>query len=87
VEWEKLVEMVLANFDKDRYQVLLRQLDALKQTSSMLEYHTEFEKMAHRILLYNLVIGGTILITRFISGLHEDIRSAISLHHRRMLIL
>ena len=84
VEWEKLAEMVLAKFDKDRYQVLLRQLDALKQTSSVLEYYTEFEKLAHGILLYNPVIDDTILVTQFISGVREDIRSAILLHRSRM---
>ena len=84
MEWEKLAEMVLAKFDKDRYQVLLRQLDALKQTSSVLEYYTEFEKLAHGILLYNPVIDDTILVTQFISGVREDIRSAILLHRSRM---
>jgi len=46
-DWDQLCNLVLTKFDKDRYQILLRQLDTLKQTTSVLEYQTEFEKLAH----------------------------------------
>ena len=38
VDWSKLYELVMAKYDKDQYQILLRQMDSLKQTSSVLEY-------------------------------------------------
>jgi hypothetical protein len=37
-DWTKLCDPVMAKYDKDQYQVLLRWLDSLKQTTSVLEY-------------------------------------------------
>jgi hypothetical protein len=74
---------VLTKFDKDQYQILLRQLDALKQTASVLEYQTEFEKLAHGVLMYNPAFNDMFFVTRFVGGLHEDIRSPILLHRPR----
>jgi hypothetical protein len=45
------LQLVLVKFDKDQYQILPRQFDALKQTASVMKYHTEFEKLAHGLLL------------------------------------
>jgi hypothetical protein len=45
-----------------------------------MEYHAEFKKLAHGLLLYNPAIDDTIFITRFIGGLRDDIRSALLLH-------
>ena len=67
-------------FDKDQYQLLLRQLDGLKQTGSVVEYQTAFEQLAHGILLYNPAFDDIYFVTRFIGGLKEEIRSAILLH-------
>lgn len=71
---------MLAKFDKDQYQIVLRQLDSLKQTASVLEYQTEFKKLAHGVFLYNPAIDDTFFMTRFVGGLREDIRSPILLH-------
>jgi hypothetical protein len=46
----------------------------------MSEYHAEFEKLAHRVLLYNPAIDDTFFVTRFVGGLRDNIRSAILLH-------
>lgn len=79
-DWDQLCNLVLAKFDKDQYQIILHQLDSLKQTTSILEYQTEFEKLAHGVLLYNSAIDDTFFMTRFVGGLREDIRSPILLH-------
>ncbi|CAD6334713.1 unnamed protein product [Miscanthus lutarioriparius] len=52
-DWSKLCDLVFDKYDKDQYQQQLRQLEMLKQTSSVAEYHAQFEKLAHGILLYN----------------------------------
>ncbi|CAD6218673.1 unnamed protein product [Miscanthus lutarioriparius] len=79
-DWDQLCNLVLAKFDKDQYQILLRQLDSLKQTASVMEYHAEFEKLVHGVLLYTPAIDDTFFVTWFINGLHDDIRSPILLH-------
>jgi hypothetical protein len=70
----------MAKYDKDQYQNLLRQFDSLKQTTSVLEYQAAFEKLAHGIVLNNPAINDTFFVTRFVSGLREDIRAPLMLH-------
>lgn len=79
-DWKQLCDMVMKKYDKDQYQILLRHLDALKQTASVKEYQDEFEQLPHGVLLYNLAIDDTFFVTRFVSGLREDIRVPILLH-------
>ena len=82
-DWDRLCELVMTKFDKDQYEILLRQLHTLKQTASVTNYHAEFEKLVHGVLLYNSAIDDTFFVTRFVGGLRDDIRSAILLHRPR----
>lgn len=71
---------MFAKFDKDQYQTQLRHLEALKQTSIVSEYQRRFDELAHGILLYNSAFDDTFLVTKFLGGLKEEIRSAILPH-------
>lgn len=82
-DWEELCGLVIAKFNKDQYHVLLKQFDSIKQKGSVDEYHAEFERLAHRLLLYNSNYDDTYFVTRFVVGLKEDIRSVICLHRPR----
>jgi dsDNA-specific endonuclease/ATPase MutS2 len=66
-DWDKLCELVMAKFDKDQYQILLRQLDMLKQTAYVQEYQVEFDKLSHGVLLYNPAFDETFFVTRFMA--------------------
>lgn len=46
----------------------------------MQEYFEQFKKLAHWILLYNPTYGDVYFVTRFLAGLKEEIRAAITLH-------
>ena len=81
-DWAKLCELVFAKYDKDQYALMLRHLEALKQTSSVIEYQQHFEELAHGIILYNPAFDDTYLVTRFLGGLKE-IRVAIALHQTK----
>lgn len=59
--------MVFEKFDKDQYPLLLGQFDTIRQ-------------LAHAILLYNPAFNDTYMVTKFVGGLKEEIRSAIMLH-------
>lgn len=48
-----------------------------------MEYQRRFEESAHGILLYNPAFDDTFLVTKFVGGLKEEIRSAILLHRPR----
>jgi hypothetical protein len=72
--------LVFAKFDKDQYQNQLRQLESLKQTGSVQAYYEQFEKLVHGVLLYNPTYDDVYFVTRFMTGLKETIRVAITLH-------
>ena len=52
----------------------------LRQTGSVAEYLERFEQLSHGILLYNSSYDDTYFVVRFLGGLKEEIRTAISLH-------
>lgn len=79
-DWEQFCAKVFERFDKDQYPKQLKQLDALKQTSSVEEYLKQFEKLVHGILLYNNAYDDVYFVTRFVAGLKPKLRTAIALH-------
>ena len=62
VDWSKLCELVFAKYAKDQYSLMLRQLDALKQSNFVTEYQHRFEELAHGIILYNPTFDDTYLV-------------------------
>lgn len=55
----------------------------LRQSGTVAEYHAQFEKLAHGVLLYNPSYDHVYFVTRFLTGLKEEIRTAIALHRPR----
>jgi hypothetical protein len=82
-DWDQLCELVFMKFDKDQYQIHPKQLESLKQSGSVAEYHAEFKKLAHGVLLYNPAYDDVYFVTRFVAGLKEEIRTAIALRRPR----
>jgi len=60
--------------------LVLKQFESISQNASVAEYIAEFEESAHNLLLYNPNYDETYFVTRFLTGLREDIRSGIVLH-------
>jgi len=80
LDWDKFCQNVFDRFDWDQYHLQLRQLDTLRQTGSVSEYLEKFEQLSHGILLYNPSYDDTYFVVRFLGGLKDDIRTAITLH-------
>ncbi|CAN6252343.1 unnamed protein product [Urochloa humidicola] len=78
--WEALHTAVCQRFDKDQYQLHMKQLDNLKQTASVAEYHAQFEQLTHDIMLYNSNYDDTFLVTHFLGGLRNEICAPLALH-------
>lgn len=78
--WDELCLAVCTRFDKDQYQIHMKQLAALKQTSLVAIYLEQYEKLAHNILLYNDSYDDVFMVTHFLGGLKEEIRAPIILH-------
>lgn len=78
-------QFVISCYDKNQYQIQLRQLQALKQTDSVTTYHSQFEELSHGILRYNPSYDEPFFVTQFLGGLKEEIRSAIALHRPKTM--
>lgn len=63
----------MERFDKNQYQILLKQFEALKQKGSVEEYQAAFEKLAQGLLLYNSNYDDTYFVNCFVTGLKEEI--------------
>lgn len=83
MEWSQLCDLVMEKFDKNQYQILLRQFDALKQKGSVLEYQTAFEKITQGLLLYNDGYDDTYFMNRLVARLKEKIHFVIALHRAK----
>jgi hypothetical protein len=70
----------MGKFDGDQYQLLLNQFEHIRQSGSVEEYMEDFGKLAHGILLYNNNYDDTYFVTRFVTGLKDEIRRVIVLH-------
>jgi hypothetical protein len=51
-DWPTLCKLVMGQFDKDQYPLILK-FEATIQSTSVQEYIIEFEQAAHNLLLYN----------------------------------
>lgn len=80
LNWDKFCQVVFDHFDRNQYQLQLRQLDDLRQTGSVADYLEKFEQLSRGILLYNASYDDTYFVVRFLGGLKEEICSAILLH-------
>jgi hypothetical protein len=58
----------------------MKLFDNLRQTSSVTEYHAQFDQLAHSIMLYNPSYDDTFFVVRFLHGLKDEIRAPIALH-------
>ena len=52
----------------------------MRQTGSVADYQAKFEQLAHSILLYTPAYDDVYFVTKFLSGLKEEIRAPITLH-------
>jgi hypothetical protein len=81
--WPDLCVAVEKKFGKDRYQLDMRELLAIKQTTDVLDYASKFEQITHRILIHNGSIDEIFFVQKFLDGLKYNISNAISLHKPR----
>jgi len=82
-DWEEFCSLVLARFDRNQYQTHMKQFDSLKQTTSVDDYYNKFIELSHHILLYNPAYDHVFFVNRFLTGLKDEIRTAITLHRSK----
>ena len=81
--WPDLCVAVDQKYGRDLYQNYMRDLLAIRQTSSVLEYAERFEQAKHRVLVHNSSIDDVFFVQKILDGLRYNIGNAITLHKPR----
>ncbi|CAN6360906.1 unnamed protein product [Urochloa humidicola] len=82
-DWPQLCFAVEQKFGRDLYQNDMRDLLAIKQTSTVLEYAERFESAKHKVLVHNKDMGEVFFVQKFLDGLYFSISDVISIHRPR----
>ncbi|XP_073362615.1 uncharacterized protein [Aegilops tauschii subsp. strangulata] len=77
--WEQFRQAILLEFDVDVYRQKMKELMLLKQVDTVEEYKQQFLQLVYTVKLYEPTISDTFLVTRFVLGLKEELRSAVEL--------
>ena len=85
MEWEHFCTTVCEQFERNEFTVLLRQLFHLKQTDSVTDYTTKFTEIMHSLLAHSTTWDPALFPSRFVDGLHDDIRDVVLVHNPKDL--
>ena len=77
ITWEELAKVILLRFGPTDFQDPSEALFRLRQTTSIVAYHEEFEKLSYQVN----GLPEPFLIDCFIAGLNDDIRMDIKIKH------
>ena len=77
LNWSSFCALIHERFSRDQHELLLHQLCNIRQTSTVVEYVDRFTELIDQLKAYNPNPDKLYLITRFINGLRDDIRSVI----------
>lgn len=78
--WQDFVMALLDRFGREQKELLIRQLFHIKQTRTIVEYVDKFAEHVDQLTAYGHVTELVYYAMRFVDGLREDIRAAVSLH-------
>jgi hypothetical protein len=78
-DWRQFRAAVLNEFDGTSHADKMLELLTLTQTSSVVEYKAQFEKLAYYIKLFDKAISEMFLVTQFVLGLKPEIRNGVEL--------
>ncbi|XP_048538604.1 uncharacterized protein LOC125517444 [Triticum urartu] len=77
LDWEAFCTLLCTRFGRDMHQSIIRQFYALRQTSSVSDYIEQFENPMNHLISYSDAVHPLYFLTRFIEGLHTDIRTVV----------
>lgn len=77
--WSQFASAILQEFDLNMHRDCMRDLLVLKQMGTVQEYRNNFNQLVYQVWLYEGAVSETLLVTQFILGLKEEIRSAVEI--------
>jgi hypothetical protein len=78
--WQEFIIALLDRFGREQKELLIRQLFHIKQTGSVTDYVDKFAGLVDQLTAYGHVTEPVYYAMRFVDGLRDDIRTAVSLH-------
>ena len=77
--WVDLCIAIESKFGKDLYHNSMQELLSIKQISDVQDYYDRFQTVMHKVLVHDTHLDDVFFVTKFLQGLHPDIRAAIVL--------
>ncbi|GJN02857.1 hypothetical protein PR202_ga20245 [Eleusine coracana subsp. coracana] len=77
VSWDQFMAAVHTKFGAFDYHKHMRELLALRQTSSVEDYAAEFESLRYMVAMHNTAMDETFFVSQFVKGLKEGIREGV----------
>ena len=77
--WDKFSVAVQTEFDLNIHRDCMRELLVLKQMGTVQEYRQAFNQLVYKVRLYEGHVSETLLVTRFILGLKQELRAAVEM--------
>ena len=77
MKWSEFCQALHTRFDRDQHEFLLRKMNRIRQTSSVQDYVDHFFELVDQLTAYDSSTNALHYITRFLDGLHSDIRTVI----------
>lgn len=79
ISWDEFCKLVLDRFGRDQYELLIRQLFHIRQSGGVQEYADRFTGLVDQLIAYGKTTDPLFYAMRFVDGLRDDIRSAVSM--------
>jgi hypothetical protein len=83
--WDHLCKAVIARFERDQHNQIIRQFFHISQTGSVPEYIEEFDELVHQLLAHDPYFNPSVVTSRFVDGLKSDIKSVVLVHRPKDL--
>ena len=80
VLWQDLALPVEAYWGKNKFNLCMRQILALKQVDTVEVYTVKFKHLQHQILMHDPSTSEVFFVERYVAGLSDDLRSSVLLH-------
>ncbi|XP_066319006.1 uncharacterized protein [Miscanthus floridulus] len=77
MKWSEFYQAMHTRFDRDQHEFLLRKMNRIHQISFVQDYVDRFSELVDQLKAYDSSTSALRYITRFLDGLHSEIRSII----------
>lgn len=78
---------LITRFSRDQHSMLVRHFYHIQQESTMGEYREQFDQLLHQLLAHESQLTPTMITSRFVDGLKDEICSVVIIQRPSTSIL